>query len=119
MSLNVVNLSKKYRDKWILRDISFDVAPGEVFGISGPSGAGKTTLLSAIAGNESFNGGSVLHNGTDVTALDRRTWLWSPEPAGWGLKRLFGSPCPVVAGESLRSLSGAAAKAHDVLLVDE
>jgi ABC-type polysaccharide/polyol phosphate transport system ATPase subunit len=41
MSLKVVNLSKRYNDKWALRDVSFDVADGEVFGIFGPTGAGK------------------------------------------------------------------------------
>ena len=35
---------------WTLRDLSFQVKPGECFGITGPSGAGKTTLCRALLG---------------------------------------------------------------------
>ncbi|HUR96822.1 MAG TPA: ABC transporter ATP-binding protein [Pyrinomonadaceae bacterium] len=69
MSLKVVNLSKKYNDKWALRDVSFDVAAGEVFGIFGRSGSGKSTLLNTIQGVMTGDAGLVYFNGEDVTRV--------------------------------------------------
>ena len=67
MSLKVVSLSKRYKDKWVLRDVSFEVSAGEVFGVFGPAGSGKTALLSAIQGIVSPNGGSIFYESKDVT----------------------------------------------------
>jgi branched-chain amino acid transport system ATP-binding protein len=48
MSLNGV--CKKYGALNVLKDVSFTVQPGEIFGIAGPNGAGKSTLLNACTG---------------------------------------------------------------------
>jgi ATP-binding cassette subfamily B protein len=54
----------------ILRGISFDVVPGELIGLVGPSGGGKSTVVSLIARFYDATGGSVLIDGVDVRTLD-------------------------------------------------
>ena len=55
-----------------LRGVSFDVAPGERFGIVGESGCGKSTLLRIIAGLDRATSGTVCVEGTDITGLRDR-----------------------------------------------
>lgn len=45
MSISLKNISKSYKKQEAVQDISFDVKPGEIFGLIGPDGAGKTTLF--------------------------------------------------------------------------
>ncbi len=45
MSISLSNISKSYKKVKAFQDISFDVKPGELFGLIGPDGAGKTTLF--------------------------------------------------------------------------
>jgi len=45
MSISVKNISKSFKDKTALKNISFEVNQGELFGLIGPDGAGKTTLF--------------------------------------------------------------------------
>lgn len=53
-----------------LKNISFDVNPGEYIAIMGESGAGKSTLLNIIATLEKASGGEILLNGHDLNALN-------------------------------------------------
>src|SRR5688500_17576 len=62
----VVNdLSKAYGDREAVRDISFSVRRGEVFGLLGPNGAGKTTTVEILEGHRLRDGGEVLVLGHD------------------------------------------------------
>lgn len=61
MSLNGV--CKHYGALQVLKDVSFEVQPGEIFGIAGPNGAGKSTLLNACTGLARPNQGQIHFNG--------------------------------------------------------
>ena len=57
--IEVEKLQKRYGDTVAVRDVSFAVEPGEIFGILGPNGAGKTTTVECIAGLRKPDGGSI------------------------------------------------------------
>ncbi len=68
MSIQIINVSKKFGDFSALKNISFEVAGGELIALLGPSGSGKTTLLRVIAGLEIADEGQILLDGRDVAA---------------------------------------------------
>lgn len=54
----------------VLRGVSFDVAPGELIGLVGPSGGGKTTIVNLIARFYDVTGGTIRIDGVDLRRLD-------------------------------------------------
>ena len=67
--LKVVHLRKSYKNRLIIRDVTLDLARGEVVGLLGPNGSGKTTSFYAIAGLILPEAGQVIIDGQDVTDL--------------------------------------------------
>src|SRR5438128_3842453 len=64
--LKVDGLTKAYDKRTVVKGISFEVQPGEVFGILGPNGAGKTTTLEMIETLRPIDGGTAILAGIDV-----------------------------------------------------
>ncbi len=67
--LKVEHLRKSYRKRPVIRDVSLDLARGEVVALLGPNGSGKTTCFYNIAGLISPDSGHVIIDGQDVTGL--------------------------------------------------
>ncbi|SBV95441.1 Methionine import ATP-binding protein MetN [uncultured delta proteobacterium] len=67
--ITVRNLEKHYGGAPVLRDLSFSIEKGEIFGIVGHSGAGKSTLLRCFNGLERYQGGSVTVMDKEVSGL--------------------------------------------------
>ncbi|MBU6497990.1 MAG: ABC transporter ATP-binding protein [Rhodospirillales bacterium] len=65
--LLVEGLTRRFGGLIAASDVSFAVAPGEIFGIIGPNGAGKTTLFNVIAGHYRPTSGRVAFEGTDIS----------------------------------------------------
>ncbi len=68
-SLQATGLSKRYKARQVVKDISLRVSPGEIVGLLGPNGAGKTTAFYMIVGLVPCDGGSVTLGEQDLTTL--------------------------------------------------
>ena len=66
MSISITNISKSYKDVKALQNITFEVKPGELFGLIGPDGAGKTTLFRVLTTLLLADEGSAKVAGLDI-----------------------------------------------------
>ena len=70
--IKIANVQKSFKDTEVLKDISFEIEDGEIFGIIGQSGAGKSTLLRCINGLESYDGGTITVGDSLVDIKDKK-----------------------------------------------
>jgi ABC-2 type transport system ATP-binding protein len=71
-AVEVRALSKRFGDFEAVRDITFDVAAGEIFGLLGPNGAGKSTTFRMLCGLASISAGEVRVAGRDLARSGKR-----------------------------------------------
>ena len=66
--LKLTNVSKKYKnsDVYSVKDLTFEVKDGEIFGFLGKNGAGKSTTIKSITGIIPFDGGTIEICGHDI-----------------------------------------------------
>lgn len=67
--LKVTGLKKAYGAIQAVAGVSFEVMPGEIFGVIGPNGSGKTTMFNSVLGQIRPDAGSIELNGRDITRL--------------------------------------------------
>lgn len=67
--LETVDLSKSYRGRKVVDNVSIDLSEGEIVGLLGPNGAGKTTTFYMVVGLISPDSGKVLLDGMDLTRM--------------------------------------------------
>jgi phospholipid/cholesterol/gamma-HCH transport system ATP-binding protein len=70
VSLQVRGLRKSFGGQEVIKGIDFEVKPGEIFVIMGPSGSGKSVLLKHLIGLETPDAGEILINGEAVTSVE-------------------------------------------------
>ncbi|MGN1276808.1 MAG: methionine ABC transporter ATP-binding protein [Floccifex sp.] len=69
--IQVKNLCKSFGDLDVIKDVSFHIEKGDIFGIIGQSGAGKSTLLRCFNGLEDYQSGSIVALGKEVKSLNK------------------------------------------------
>ena len=75
----VKNVTKRFDDKLVLDNISFEIKEGDIFGLIGPNGAGKSTLINIITGLLKGNSGEVTMGGYSISKeplkAERAPWF--------------------------------------------
>ncbi|GAC81006.1 ABC-2 type transport system ATP-binding protein [Gordonia malaquae] len=105
--LEVAGLDKTFGDLAALTDMTFDVAPGEVFGFVGSNGAGKSTTMRIILGVLAADRGEVRFGGSLINSDTRRRIGYMPEERGLYPKMKVGPQLVYLA--RLHGLSGSEA----------
>uniref|UniRef100_A0A7V4KDW5 ABC transporter ATP-binding protein n=1 Tax=Fervidobacterium pennivorans TaxID=93466 RepID=A0A7V4KDW5_FERPE len=109
--LSVQKLSKRFGNKQILADVSFDVKKGSIFALIGPNGAGKTTTIRCILKAIDADSGEVKFMGDEITLLSKQKIAAVSEDRqvfrnfdAYDYERLYSSVYPQWDGETFNRL---------------
>ena len=80
--VEVKHFKMVFADKTVIKDLSFDVKKGEIFGLLGSNGSGKTTTIRALLGLYEPTGGELLVNGKKFAPEDKTRIGYLPEERG-------------------------------------
>jgi ABC-2 type transport system ATP-binding protein len=108
-ALQIDGLSKRYGHVTALRDMTFEVRAGELFGFVGSNGAGKTTTMRIVLGVLTADAGEVRYDGQHLTIDTRRRIGYMPEERGLYPKMRVGEQLEYLA--QLHGMTAAAARA--------
>ncbi len=75
MSIEIINLSKKFKDIFAVNNISFEINPNKTVGLLGPNGCGKTTSIGMMLGLIKPSSGEILIKNRNINTLDRNKLL--------------------------------------------
>ena len=80
--LEVRDVLKSYDGRAVVKNVTFDVSPGEIFALLGPNGAGKTTLIRMITDILKPDAGTIRLNGRPVDSASKHEIAYLPEERG-------------------------------------
>ncbi len=69
-AISLKNINKYYGKNHVLKNLNFEIYPGEFLSLLGPSGCGKTTILRLIAGLETLDEGEIFMDGKKIDRLE-------------------------------------------------
>jgi ABC-type Fe3+/spermidine/putrescine transport system ATPase subunit len=116
MTLNISKLSKRYHDRWILRDVSLEAERGKILGIIGENSCGKSTLLRLISGAEKANSGEIWFEEKNLTDSKERGFSFSGNTKSW--KNIFSSSKNSASEQQIESFFRQIENADSVVLLD-
>ena len=114
--LELRSVSRSFNGTKVLKEISFDVAPGRITGFVGANGSGKTTTMRIILGVLAAHGGTVHWRGQPITHPVRQRFGYMPEERGLYPKMKVAEQIVYLA--RLHGLSLAEAKRNTAALLD-
>jgi iron complex transport system ATP-binding protein len=69
--LEILNIILDYGSRPVIKDVSFQLQPGELLGLVGPNGCGKTSIIKSLSRVLALSSGRILLDGKDITEISR------------------------------------------------